>query len=326
MVNQTTTKALTLREAKQHPTPHNPGQPNLESETSGILGFSRDGSCLHYQGEFGVDSLAITPEMSQRIAGAMFTLDDDLARSRLADILAGEVPSKEMPFAVEAIMANPFSDQGLQNGKLFDDSAYRQQPSEVPASTIDTDGQDPSWGKPPVQRLCEQADEILAHPIYQEPEPTVDIEDLRDWYRQANALGRSPQHLNRIESVGKAVKVGLDAYGPKDEAARERDRREYKAQSSNVYAMAKYLLKRVGQEQPDGAISFQGKTYGLSDQDGELEVSAQGRGTILAAQAGGTVCSCALVASDVERFKAFVSRVRQHEQERPVAKVSAYER
>lgn len=145
--------------------------------------------------------------------------------------------------------------------------------------------------------------------------PDVDqgtlLQELRDWYREAKAIGRSSRHLEKIESVGKAVKVGnLEAYGSQDERVRQTDQQQYQQQASNIDAQARYVLSKLGTLNEEGKVAFQAKTYGLSQQDDELTVTAANRGTILQTK-GNEVQTCQVNAGDSHRFGTFVSRLKQ---------------
>ncbi|MGD1941647.1 MAG: strawberry notch C-terminal domain-containing protein [Leptolyngbyaceae cyanobacterium] len=137
------------------------------------------------------------------------------------------------------------------------------------------------------------------------------LQELRDWYREAKAIGRSPRHLDKIEAVGKAVKGGdLEAYGSQDERVRQTDQQQYQQQASDVDAQARYILSQLGTPNEEGTVAFQAKTYGLSQQDDELTVTAANRGTILQTK-GNEVQTCQVNAGDSHRFSAFVSRLNQ---------------
>ncbi|MEM1278523.1 MAG: strawberry notch C-terminal domain-containing protein [Cyanobacteria bacterium P01_H01_bin.152] len=142
-------------------------------------------------------------------------------------------------------------------------------------------------------------------------EQTALLQELRDWYREAKAIGRSPRHLQKIESVGKAVKGGdLGVYGAQDEKVRAADRQQYQHQASGIAAQSRYILSRLGTLDETNGIAFQAKTYGLRQKDDELTVSAANRGTVLHVK-GEEVQSCHLNVGDSQRFSAFMTRLNQ---------------
>ncbi|MEA5448253.1 strawberry notch C-terminal domain-containing protein [Leptolyngbya sp. CCNP1308] len=138
------------------------------------------------------------------------------------------------------------------------------------------------------------------------------LKDLREWYSQARALGRSPSHLGRIEQIGHAINSGHEGeYGDVDRITRQHDQKAYLQQTANVLAQSKYLLAQLGQDQPDGSKVFAGKTYTLLSQGDAIAVSARERGEIFNAKGSRVLHSQGLSAEDAHKFSAQVSRVRQ---------------
>jgi hypothetical protein len=138
------------------------------------------------------------------------------------------------------------------------------------------------------------------------------LKDLREWYSQARALGRSPSHLGRIEQIGQAIKSGHEgAYGDVDRMTRQHDQKAHLQQIANVLAQSKYLLSQLGQDQPDGSKVFAGKTYTLLSQGDEIAVSATERGEIFKAKGSRALHGNGLTAEDAHKFGVQVSKVRQ---------------
>ncbi|MFQ4136243.1 DUF6908 domain-containing protein [Nodosilinea sp. PGN35] len=138
------------------------------------------------------------------------------------------------------------------------------------------------------------------------------LEDLREWYSQARALGRSPSHLGRIEQLGQAIKSGHEGeYGDVDRMTRQHDQKAHLQQMANVLAQSKYLLSQLGQDQPDGSKVFAGKTYTLLSQGDEIAVSATERGEIFKAKGSRALHGNGLTAEDAHKFGVQVSKVRQ---------------
>ncbi|MBE9112548.1 hypothetical protein IQ273_24450 [Nodosilinea sp. LEGE 07298] len=138
------------------------------------------------------------------------------------------------------------------------------------------------------------------------------LKDLREWYSHARALGRSPSHLDRIEQIGQAIKLGHEgAYGDVDRMTRQHDQKAHLQQIANVLAQSKYLLSQLGQDQPDGSKVFAGKTYTLLSQGDEIAVSATERGEIFKAKGSRALHGNGLTAEDARKFGVQVSKVRQ---------------
>lgn len=207
--------------------------------------------------------------------------------------------------------------------------------ASISAPTLDHSLELSHEGPGSVQDLVAQADDIGCKPMYDESstdsEPqggqevsslgqpsgshpdrlTSTLQDLRVWYREARALGRSPDHLKKIESVGTTVAAGdLTAFGPRDKQMRQVDQDQFQQQVSNVAVQARFLLARLGSPAQEGATRFQGKTYGLLTKDDRLTVTAEGRGIILDVH-GDEVRLSKVEKGDANRFTKFVQTVQQ---------------
>ncbi|MBE9160048.1 strawberry notch C-terminal domain-containing protein [Nodosilinea sp. LEGE 06152] len=159
-----------------------------------------------------------------------------------------------------------------------------------------------------VAASSEASPAVLAEPVQSQ----ALLKDLREWYSQARALGRSPSHLGRIEQIGQAINSGHEGeYGDVDRITRQHDQKAYLQQATNVLAQSKYLLAQLGQDQPDGSKVFAGKTYTLLSQGDEIAVLARERGEIFNAKGSRVLHSQGLSAEDAHKFSAQVSRVRQ---------------
>ena len=183
-------------------------------------------------------------------------------------------------------------------------------PSERQADSggVDSPPTTPITEQSSVAALSESSPVALAEPVQSQ----ALLKDLREWYFQARALGRSPSHLGRIEQIGQAINSGHEgAYGDVDRITRQHDQKAYLQQAANVLAQSKYLLARLGQEQPDGSKVFAGKTYTLLSQGDEIAVLAIERGEIFNAKGSRVLHSQGLSAEDAHKFSAQVSRVRQ---------------
>lgn len=192
-------------------------------------------------------------------------------------------------------------------------SATPSEQQENPQANADPGEVDPSptilsAEQPSVDAPSEASPVALAEPVQSQ----ALLEDLREWYSQARALGRSPSHLGRIEQIGQAINSGHEgAYGDVDRITRQHDQKAYLQQAANVLAQSKYLLAQLGQDQPDGSKVFAGKTYTLLSQGDEIAVLARERGEIFNAKGSRVLHSQGLSAEDAHKFSAQVSRVRQ---------------
>ena len=216
-----------------------------------------------------------------------------------------------------------------------DESALEKTEALPSAPTLDHSLELSHEGPGSVQDLVVQADDIGCKPIYDESSTdfghqggqevsslgqpsgghpdrlTSTLQDLRVWYREARALGRSPDHLKKIESVGTTVAAGdLTAFGPRDKQMRQVDQDQFQQQVSNVAVQARFLLARLGSPAQEGATRFQGKTYGLLTKDDRLTVTAEGRGIILDVH-GDEVRLSKVEKGDANRFTKFVQTVQQ---------------
>ncbi|WOD37183.1 DUF6908 domain-containing protein [Nodosilinea sp. E11] len=181
------------------------------------------------------------------------------------------------------------------------------QASAVPGG-IDPPSTIPIVEQSSVDTPSEASPAVLAEPVQSQ----AVLKDLREWYSQARALGRSPSHLGRIEQIGQAIKSGHEGeYGDVDRITRQHDQKAHLQQATNVLAQSKYLLAQLGQDQPDGSKVFAGKTYTLLSQGDEIAVLARERGEIFNAKGSRVLHSQGLSAEDAHKFSAQVSRVRQ---------------
>ncbi|MGB6014934.1 MAG: strawberry notch C-terminal domain-containing protein [Nodosilinea sp.] len=192
-------------------------------------------------------------------------------------------------------------------------SATPSEQQENPQANADPGEVDPSptilsAEQPSVDAPSEVSPVALAEPVQSQ----ALLEDLREWYSQARALGRSPSHLGRIEQIGQAIKSGHEGeYGDVDRMTRQHDQKAHLQQIANVLAQSKYLLSQLGQNQPDGSKVFAGKTYTLLSQGDEIAVSATERGEIFKAKGSRALHGNGLTAEDAHKFGVQVSKVRQ---------------
>ena len=102
-------------------------------------------------------------------------------------------------------------------------------------------------------------------------------QSLRDWYRQARDLGRSPDHLNEIAQIGKdLVQAGKLPHESVWQTLSQ-DQEAWQQQAQTVAACARNILNAVGEPQAGGTL-FAGKKYVLFAQDDQLYTLAENRG------------------------------------------------
>jgi hypothetical protein len=194
----------------------------------------------------------------------------------------------------------------IQSATPFERQEDRQANADL--GGVDSPPTIPMAERSSVDALSESLPAALEEPVQSQ----ALLKDLREWYSQARALGRSPSHLGRIEQIGQAVKSGHEGeYGGVDRITRQHDQKAHLQQAANVLAQSKYLLAQLGQDQPDGSKVFAGKTYTLLSQGDEVAVSATERGEIFNAKGSRVLHSQGLSAEDAHKFSAQVSRVRQ---------------
>lgn len=140
-------------------------------------------------------------------------------------------------------------------------------------------------------------------------DPSSLLESLRAWYHQAQDLGRSVAHLEKIKAVGVAVKGGdISAFTPRDVAIMGRDRTAWQRQIATVAQQAQAILDAVGQTGATGT-HFAGKTYTLSgSREGVLSIQAEQRGEILRIQ-GNEIQHATVNIKDAARFQQFMERI-----------------
>jgi hypothetical protein len=112
-------------------------------------------------------------------------------------------------------------------------------------------------------------DQQLVQSVEGQPE-TPSIEQFRDWYRAARALGRSDDELADIESIGKSAKAGeLDELAEPDAKRMESDLSTFKQQQelgANIVDQARQFLGNLEaaglvQRDDNGTIEARGKQY-----------------------------------------------------------------
>ena len=146
------------------------------------------------------------------------------------------------------------------------------------------------------------------HKIESQPEDQQSLlTKLRAWYQQARAIGRSANHIAKIESVGKAVKAGdLSAYGSKDADARQNDEYAWYVQNANVVDKALFILDAAGTPNEQGGAYFEGQTYNLQSTRNTLTVQTEERGEILKVE-GDLMVSSKITLADKQSFSQFSS-------------------
>ena len=192
----------------------------------------------------------------------------------------------------------------------------------------------------PVWKELEKQVQLQQDSLEVSPQPS--LQDLRAWYRQARDIGRSDQHLMKIEQIGKAFAQG-HLLGDRDLAAMERDRAKWQEQVWGIADHAKAILASLG-EPLAGGMCFEGKKdYTLFSRDETLYALASGRGVqptaedsailpqqVLTSGRGiviklkqNEICPAAtrVTSADAERFQQFAKLVetKLHEQNRLVS-------
>lgn len=144
--------------------------------------------------------------------------------------------------------------------------------SVVAAFDADADG----------RRLTEKLTSIVPHANsliphqgkdWNEQLPSV-RQDLRDWYRQARDIGRSDNHLSRIEQVGKAFTQDGTPLTQDDRQAKAQDRETWQQQVQTIATCAEVILDKAGEAQAGGTL-FAGKKYLLFSRDDLLYALAE---------------------------------------------------
>ena len=189
----------------------------------------------------------------------------------------------------------------------------------------------------PVWKELEKQVQLQQDSLEVSPQPA--LQDLRTWYRQARDIGRSDQHLMKIEQIGKAFAQG-QPLGDRDLTAMERDQAKWQEQVWAIANHAKAILASLG-EPLAGGMYFEGKKdYTLFSRDETLYALASGRGVqptaedkvnlpqqilmngrgIIMKLEQGTIYSKAtrVTSADAERFQQFAKLVetKLHKQNR----------
>jgi hypothetical protein len=94
------------------------------------------------------------------------------------------------------------------------------------------------------------------------PNPSVTIEDLRNWYDNAHNLGKPDEYKNRIVEIGKAFKTG-QALSDEAIAAMQQDKQDLH-NISRLTEMAQRIGMVWGQAAQDGFTVVRGKLYDLA--------------------------------------------------------------
>ncbi|NEQ33927.1 MAG: hypothetical protein F6K04_23520, partial [Leptolyngbya sp. SIO4C5] len=110
----------------------------------------------------------------------------------------------------------------------------------------------------------------------------VTVEELRDWYKSARALGRSEEDLEQITQLGKAVKTG-EVSGLNQTAAKQMrsDRAEFDAQAGlgqGVAANARRFVQSALQvglahQDQEGTLQADGRIYQVKQKDSLISVT-----------------------------------------------------
>ncbi|MDX2241464.1 MAG: strawberry notch C-terminal domain-containing protein [Leptolyngbyaceae cyanobacterium bins.302] len=146
---------------------------------------------------------------------------------------------------------------------LFSLNSYEEAKLQLPVL-------DPTW-----QTLETQLQQSLEQPVETTAQPS--LQDLREWYRQARDIGRSDNHLMKIEQIGKAFRQG-QPLSDRDLTAMERDQAKWQEQVWAIANHAKTILSSLG-EPLAGGTCFEGKKdYTLFSRDETLYALASGRG------------------------------------------------
>ncbi|BAY73340.1 hypothetical protein NIES23_61680 (plasmid) [Trichormus variabilis NIES-23] len=94
------------------------------------------------------------------------------------------------------------------------------------------------------------------------PDPSVTIEDLRNWYDNAHNLGKPDEYKNRIVEIGNAFKAGAPL-SEKAIAAMQKDKQDLH-NISHLTEMAQRIGMVWGQPAQDGFTVLRGKVYDLA--------------------------------------------------------------
>ncbi|WP_347277773.1 DNA polymerase [Oculatella sp. FACHB-28] len=146
----------------------------------------------------------------------------------------------------------------------------------VAAFDLDSDG----------QRLTEKLAAAIPHTVTLIPtqgkdwnEQLVSMrQELRSWYRQAQDIERSQNHLRRIEQVGTAFTQHGTPPGERDLRVMAQDQKVWQQQAQTVTDCARTILDKAGEPQAGGTL-FEGKKYVLFARDELLYALAEQRGT-----------------------------------------------
>uniref|UniRef100_UPI0031FBF97D strawberry notch C-terminal domain-containing protein n=1 Tax=Sphaerothrix gracilis TaxID=3151835 RepID=UPI0031FBF97D len=135
-----------------------------------------------------------------------------------------------------------------------------------------------------VQEAIASADELLDEEMAEllDDSEAVTVEELRDWYKSARALGRSQEDLEQITQLGKAVKTG-EVSGLNQTAAKQMrsDRAEFDAQAGlgqGIAANARRFVQsalQVGLAHQDreGTLQADGRIYQVKQKDSLISVT-----------------------------------------------------
>ncbi|WP_346293161.1 strawberry notch C-terminal domain-containing protein [Sphaerothrix gracilis] len=135
-----------------------------------------------------------------------------------------------------------------------------------------------------VQEAIASADELLDEEMAEllDDSEAVTVEELRDWYKSARALGRSEEDLEQITQLGKAVKTG-EVNSLHQTAAKQMrsDRAEFDAQAGLgqvVAANARRFVQSALQvglahQDQEGTLQADGRIYQVKQKDSLISVT-----------------------------------------------------
>ncbi|MEJ1932850.1 hypothetical protein WDZ92_21795, partial [Nostoc sp. NIES-2111] len=120
------------------------------------------------------------------------------------------------------------------------------------------------------------------------PDPSVTIEDLRNWYNNAHNLGKPDEYKNRIVEIGNAFKAG-EALSDKAYAAMQKDKQNLE-QIIRLTEISQRLGMVWGQPTENNLTLVSGNTYDLAyNRDRQDLVIAQKDGEVLLKVETGTI-------------------------------------
>lgn len=128
----------------------------------------------------------------------------------------------------------------------------------------------------------------------------VDPESLSQWQAQAQAIGRSPEYLAKVEeTVGAAS--GTGKLTPKAAEAQQIDGQAWQGMVESTIRNAEAVVATAGVP-TDSGKSFTGRIYRVEQTANSLSIQAKDRGEILRVEQG-TIASAKITATDAERFQ-----------------------